>query len=697
MAVLEKIRVQMGIFITVLIAIALLSFIVDPTTLQSALSMFSSKNDVGSMNGTDITYMEYSQKLEANTNLQQVISGNSSMDEQAQENASQTTWQSFLKKLVFMPAFNEVGIALGSDELYDMAQGNYISPVLSGDPVFLDENRAFDKTKVATFLQAKATDQSGVYTQYWDFLEDNMETERLFSKYASLLQQSTVLNAVEVRKNMEESNQTSNVRFYMAPISFTRDSTITVSDAEVEEYYNNHKQQYKQQASRDIEYVVFPIVPSMDDVNKAQADAEKVFPEFEKAENLRQFLARNSDKPLDTYYYKQGELTSLSAVLDSFAFNATTKDVLPLFLSENTYRAARIVDIKQMPDSVFVNHILIQRATEEEGMRVADSVVTLLNAKPERFAELATELSADRNTSVLPGEIGWFTQNYLIPGMESVFDAPINKPYVQNTQYGIHVVKVSQRTTPLKKVQLAVLVKEAVAGKETYQTIYSQANTLSTTSKNVTEFNDVASANNWYPVPARGIAEDAKTISGYENMREMTRWAFGAKYGEVSEVISVDNKYFFVACVTGIHEEGTATLSERRAEITQLVTLEKKKEKLYAQMQEEIKGYSDIAAWAEATGKNLSTQNGLAFGTVQQSDPTFVGAVCGAPEKQLCGPVKGEMGVYVFQVDERNDGAYYTEQDAATRKNYLSNIQIQMVNGVLQEAANVEDHRAKFF
>ncbi len=697
MAVLEKIRVQMGIFITVLIAIALLSFIIDPNTLQSALSMFSSKNDVGEMNGQDITYMEYSKKLEYLTNLQQALTGTSSLDEQAQEAVAQGTWQAFMKELVYMPAMNKAGINLGNEEIFDMAQGREISNILLNDAIFRGEDGSFDRSRFATFVQNAAADPDGIVGQYWVFLQENMATDRIFSKYSSLLQKSNIITPVELRRNMEENNLTANVRFVLVPVSFARDSSITVSAQEIEKYYQDHKHLYKQAATRDIEYVVFPIEPSLKDLNDAQDDIEKVYTEFTTTDNLRQFLARNSDKPLDTYYYKPGELTSVSAVLDSFAFNAAIKDVLPVYKDGNLFRAARIASIKQLPDSVYVNHILIQRTSMVEANKVADSLLNVLAAAPQRFEELAAEFSADKNPNVGPGEIGWFVQKAFIPGMESVFEAPLNKPYLIETQYGVHIAKVTKRTEPQKKVQLAVLVKEAVAGKETYQTIYSQANTLATGSKDIQSFNEVAASNNWHPVPASGVAQSAKMISGYENMRELVRWAFDAKQGDVSQVISVENKYFFVAAVSGIHEEGVPTLAEKRAEIESLITMEKKMDKIYNQVKEELTAYNTLESWAEATQKTISTQNGLAFASTQQTDPKFAGAVTGAPDNTLCGPIKGEIGVYVFQVDERVDGAYYTEQDARQLATYMSNIQVQMVPSVLQQNAGVKDNRAKFF
>ena len=252
----------MGIFITVLIAIALISFIVDPGTLQSAMSMFSSKNDVGEMNGQTITYMEYSKKLETMGNLQQALTGASYLDEQSQEAVEQGTWQTFLKDLVYMPAIEKAGIRLGDEELFDMVQGRDISPVIINDALFRGENGMFDRSRLTMFVQNATADPEGVAGVYWMFIQDNMQTDRMFAKYSSLLSKSNIITPVELRRDMEENNITSNVSFSLTPVSFSRDTTISVTAQEIRKYYDEHKHLYKQVATRDIEYVVFPIEPS---------------------------------------------------------------------------------------------------------------------------------------------------------------------------------------------------------------------------------------------------------------------------------------------------------------------------------------------------------------------------------------------------------------------------------------------------
>ena len=207
MAVLEKIRVRMGAFITVLIAVALLSFVIDPTTLQSAMSMFSSKYDVGEIAGEGISYQEYQQKVDHFTQVYQMTSGSTSSDEQTQELINNTAWQNEVTERVLIPAIEKAGVTLGAEELYDLTQGTNISPVLMQDASFVDENGQFSRTRVAQFVQAISQDQSGQLGMYWNYLEDNIVKSQKVEKYLSLLQHSMYMNPVELNRAIAENNR----------------------------------------------------------------------------------------------------------------------------------------------------------------------------------------------------------------------------------------------------------------------------------------------------------------------------------------------------------------------------------------------------------------------------------------------------------------------------------------------------------
>jgi peptidyl-prolyl cis-trans isomerase D len=702
MAVLEKIRVKLGAFITLIIGVALLSFIVDADTLRSAISMFSSKYDIGEMNGKSIRYQEFQKKIDYYTKIQQILTGSATMDEKTQEMVNQSAWQDYLNEEVIIPQIEKSGVNVGEEEMVDLSQGKYISPVLLRERSFAGADGQFDREMFLQFIKAIPQDNSGNLSVYWKYLENNMKLEQFLTKYISLLAKSTIQNPVELRRTIQENNVTSDVSFIIQPYGLGPDSTVTVSKQEIRDYYNKNRKNFEQKATRDIEYVIFKVTPSEKDIDMAKADIDKAYEDFAKipVSNLRSFLSKNSDKGLNPYYFKEGELSSVSPVLDSFAFKASIASVLPVFQEGNTFRAARINSVKMLPDSVFVQHILIQGNDQVKIAATVDSLMQVLK-KGADFATLAATYSADRNPNAAPGDIGWMTQEYMIPGFDTCFVSAPGTLIPVETKYGHHIVRVKERTKPLKKVQLAVLEKIALASKETYQDYYSKANELSSKAAgNFEKFNAAVKEMNLVAVPAVGIEQGAKTVATYKNARELSRWVYEAKKGDVSQIISIeDNKYFVVAALTAVRQEGIPELVSLEPQIEALLKMEKTNSKLVDNVRERVKGMNTLEEMATALGSMVSKQNGISFGALgsQSFDPKFVGAVAGSEVNKITGPVGGNVGVYIFNVDNRQTGGFYTEDDAKAKSLQLFNYQMQMLLPTLEKLASVKDFRAKFF
>lgn len=699
MAVLEKIRVRMGVFITVIIGIALLSFIVDAQTLQSAISMFTSKYDVGEMNGKAISYQEFQQKIDYFTKIQQMVTGQSSLDEQGQEMVNESAWQDLMGELVLIPSIENAGIGVGEEELLDLTQGTSISPVLMREQSFVGQNGTFDRNKLVEFVKAIPQDESGNLATYWNFLEKSIKNDQMFTKYISLLDKSTITTPVEMKRVIAENNTTSDVSFVMQPFGFMPDTTVTVSQQEIKDYYNKNKLKFDMKASRDIDYVVFEVIPSAEDIKLAKEDIEKVYEEFTTTTNLKSFLARNSEKQLSDYLFKQGELASISPALDSFAFSAPLTAVLPVFQEGNTFRAARINAVKSVADSVFVEHILLDNSSPEVAMAKADSLIKLIDGGAD-FQALAAENSLDKNPNVAPGELGWMTQLMKLPGLDTCFTAPLNKPLKVATSYGLHIVKASKRTAPVKKVQIALLEKSAVASKQTFQDFYSKANELASKADGKMEqFQAAVKEMNLSVVPAVGIEEGAKTVATYKNARPISKWIYEAKKNDVSQIISIDNKYFFVVAVTGVREAGIQPFDAIKDNIKTVLQMEKTNEKFYQNVKEKLAGTTSIETVAEILGTTVSKQSGISFGAMgaQSMDPVFIGAATSAPENKLTGPVKGNLGIYVLNVDARVQGEFFTEQDAKMRSGQMFSYKLQQLQSIFEKTGKVKDYRLKFF
>lgn len=696
MALLEKIRVKLGVLITVLIAVALLSFIIDPSTLDMTLRSLSSKYDVGKIDGQSIKYEDFNEKVEYYKNIYTLTSGSQAVSEEMMENIYNTAWQELQNEIMVLPAIKSAGIVVGEDEMFDLVQGKELSPVISQEGIFMDASGNFSRTQLKEFLDAIPNDASGNLATYWAFLKKSIEEQQYFTKYNSLLSQSNILNPVELRRSIEDNNITSNVDFIVIPFGFEPDTTITVSSSEVNAYYKEHKEQYKQTASRDVEFVVYEVVPSEKDINDAKALIDEAYVGFQTAENLKSYLVNNSDTPLQDYYFSQEELSSVDPKLEEFAFETKKPTSLAPFQQENMFVAARINDTKMMSDSAYVQHILLSAADDAR----ADSLIRVIN-KGANFSELAAKFSLDQNPNVVnPGDIGWMTQNMMIPGMQDVLSMAPGKCVKMTTNYGIHVVKVTERTKPVKKVQLALLTKEIISSPATFQDYYSQANNLASRSEGKLEkFNQIVDEEKLPVVPAFNVVEGAKKLSMYENTREVTRWIYEAKEGDVSPIITVDNKYFFVVALTKVREEGYASVNSMYSQLENMVAFDKKADKMVEEIKAKVEGLTSMEQVSEALNTTISNKSDVAFGAIssQSLDPVLVGAIAGAKEGEIVGPVKGNIGIYVLKVNGRETGSFYTEDDAKMRENQFATYQLNMLPYVFNEMGEVKDNRARFF
>ena len=660
MAVLETIRVKLGILITVLIAVALLSFIIDPSTLQS-VSASSSKYDVGEIDGKSISYTDFQADVDRFTAINEVMSGTSSLDEDQQKAIRDAAWQSLLDQYLLVRNAEKAGIHVGEEEMVALVSGDMASPVISQNSVFFDENGIFSKEMVLEFVNYINTDQTGRLKLYWDYLQQTAKTQQYYEKYMSLFTQSDFTNTLMMTEEIAENNNTFDVEFVMVPVGIVQDTTITVSDSEIKKYYESHKKFYEQQASRDIEYVVFEVVPSAEDIASANQDLVEVYEEFGTTENMKAFLMSNSDRQYDAHWYKAGELNTVSAEINDFVFGKNNKGVSEVFQNGNTFRAVRVLESANVPDSVYVKYV----------PEASENVDSLLNTV----------------------EPMWITE---VPGYEDVMTAKKNSKV---TAGGL-VFQVLDRTAPVAKKRVAILEKEAVASKETVNGYYSQANTFATKAAGKYEnFQKALTEEGVYAHPYNRMLESADMLGSIDNTKEVTRWAFDAKVGEVSNIITVDNNYFIVAALTGARKDGSADIREVAPSIKSMLAAEKESAKKAAEVSEKIAGLTTMEEVAEALGTNVSTKTGVAFSslTTQGLDPKFIGAASVAEEGKISGPVAGGIGVYVFKVTGRDTGAFFTEDDAKLRDAQMAQYNTQMILPVMMDDADVKDNRARFY
>lgn len=694
MAILQKTREKAGMAVSIIIALALLSFIIDPQTLETAFNAMSSRNDVGVINGKTISYLDFQQDVDKFTTINEMVTGSSAQSEQQQEQVRNAAWQSLLDRYLFVKNAKAAGIRVGEEEMKDLLAGDMISPVVSQNPAFMDENGNFSKDALQNLINNISQDQTGRLKEYWNYLQNTVYTQQFYAKYGSLFTNSNFQNPLMLRRAIAENNNTTNVDFVMVP-NYGMDTTVKVSGDEIRKYYESHKNMFKQNASRDMEYVVFEVKPSEADINATNEAIGKVYDEFSTTDNMKSFLARNSEKGLNEYWYKAGELSTVNSGISEFV-DANAQGTSPIVSDNNVFYAARIMATAQIPDSVYVRHILLQGATETK----ADSLLNVL-VKGENFSNVAASYSADTRSAAdgEQGNVGWMTQTYMIPGFESVLTAQVGKPYIVKTQYGTHIVEVAKRTAPVAKKQVAILEKTALASGETFNSYYAQASKFSKIAAGkYNNYKTAVDSMGLYSHPMK-VTEATSSYGSISQAKEVTRWVFDNKVGKVSEIITVNNNYLFVATVTGIHKEGIAKIDEVKEAIRQQLYAQKASEKAAADIAQKIQGISDLQAIADTLHSSVSTGVDVRFASLagQGLDPKFIGAASVAPEGKICGPVAGTIGTYIFKVNSRDTGSFYTEDDARNAATQMNNYTTQMILPVMMMESDVRDHRARFY
>lgn len=693
MALLEKIRVKFGIVISVIIALALLSFIIDPGTLESALNSMSSKYDVGKIAGKRISYNEFQSEVDKYTTINELMTGSSAQTEQMQQQIRDAAWQELVDKYMFIDNAMAAGIHVGEAELVDLVSGESLSPVMAQNPVFFDESGNFSLDMLNAFIANVNQDQTGQLRLYWNYLQNSINTQQYYQKYSALFNAGNYENALQLADDLDFNNTTADVDYCYVSYPIGTDSTIVVSDSEIKDYYNSHKKFFKQTANREIEYVVFEVVPSEADELATSDEMDAAYEEFQTTDNMRAFLLRNSEESLSEYWYKNGDLNTLNSELNEYIFNRK-EDVTPVIKSGNTFLAARVMDSKMLPDSVFVKHILLQG---DDAAHVADSLVGVIS-RGGNFSNLAAAYSADQSSAADGelGSIGWMTQTYMIPGFESVIEARVGRPFVLETQYGTHVVLVTERTEPVLKKQVAILEKTALASRDTFNEYYAQANTFATLAGGSYEgYLRAVDSTKVYSHPVT-ITEATSNYGAIDNAKEVTRWAFDAKEGKASEIITVNNNYFFIATVTKINKEGYAPVEDAASLIEQRLYALKIQDKVLSDVKSKISGISSIEDAAKVLGVEVDRSEAVSLGSTTV-DPALLGAVSAASEGTLFGPVPGTMGVYVVNVSNRETGSFYTETDARNLAAQKSQYMSQLILSVMSEYDDVVDNRARFF
>ena len=694
--VIGKIREQSTLLL-LLIGGAMLAFILGDLLNSGSFILNGSPTEVGEIAGTTIDGRKFQERVDETIANYKNQTGQTSLDAATTNQLRDQTWNQMVRELVLGQEFEAIGVRVSKEELYDMVQGNNPHPQVV--QAFTNpETGQFDRGQVINFLRQMEQDED--IKKRWVAFEKDIAKLRRNEKYNNLIKKGLYITDAEAESDFVSKNQRASVKYVLKRYNMVADSTIEVSDADIKKYYNDHKSQYEQEASRDVEFVSFKVSPSKDDFEKVKVWADRLKPEFEKTDNDTLLVNRESDVRFNARWLPKGELGGL---VDSLMFEAEKGFVYGPYLEGQTYRMAKLIGVKMAPDSVNARHILIRPQTQgsyEKAKAIADSLKALIEGGAD-FAQLAQANSEDPGSGAQGGDLGWFQEGQMVPTFnDACFDGKKGDLVIVESQFGFHIIEVLNQKGNTEKRAVAFIDRAVEPSTKTFQIKYGEADEFKRSITSLASFDQEVANRGLNKRIASNLKPNDNTIAGLENPRPLIRWAFEAEKEEISEVFELGDN-FVVGVLTTVREEGFTAIDEIREELEAEVIKEKKAamfmDEFEAARAGDIQSIADNMNLPVEVNENLSLSNVAVPGLGRE--PALIGTVSGMEEGDISKAIKGEQGVYIVMVESKTS---LPEQPSITNNKQMLNSSLSArvdfeVYEALKEKAEIVDNRSKFF
>ncbi|MGD2034137.1 MAG: SurA N-terminal domain-containing protein [Bacteroidales bacterium] len=699
MAIIQSIRNRAGLLVAVIIGVALLAFLVGDFLLSGGFIYQKSKMNIAEINGKKITYPEFQKLNQHYEEILKIQYQTSSLDEDMRLGARNQAWEDLLQDNVLFREYEKLGLAVDDQEFSDLIQGpnpHQLVRQMFGDP----QTGVINRLQLTEFL-SRIDQLTGEQKTLWVYYEDMITKERLYTKYQSLISQGLYVNKLEAQRRQNQLNNSVDISFIQKPYTSVADSLASVSKGELNKYYKENRERFKQEESRNIRYVEFEIIPSRKDYHDAKAWIEDAYSEFEEIEDVEQYINFNSP-PYDPTNYKKGELPD---TLDQFMFNARVGDVYGPYFEDDAYKLAKLAKINYLPDSVRVSQIVLPVTQNNVNymQMLADSLKTEIE-KGANFARLARENSADPSAQA-GGDIGWIKEGYNGQYFsDSCFYAKKGDVKITYTQNGLHIVKITDVSTPVKKVQVGILVREVIPSNETDQVYYTRAIEFATQNNTLEKFDAATKDGDPKAIPVFDMKPLDEEVPGLAGSRYIVHWAFQAEEGSIIDDIRDYGGKYVVAVLTKVSHKGYAPIENVKTDLELEIIKDKKAEIMSSEIEQAMNNTNSIDELASELNLDVHSATGIRFSSfsvpVAGNEPKLIATAVNLDLNELSSPIAGENGVYVVNVDNINDTANEFDNLQMT-KNYIrrsySNRAMRSTFQVLNEMADIKDHRANFY
>jgi len=694
-------RERAGIIVVSVIGFSLVAFLVGDVVRYGGSFFRDDRNMLGEVGGEKVAFDEFNKKVDQNSAQFKQQSGQNELTPQILSYVQETTWSQYVNQLILKKEVDKLGLVVGDDETKSMVSGDNPNPQIIqafGDP----KTGQLDRNKLNNFLSNLAASKADdPLRQQWSDFITQLIGGKLSEKYISLVTNGLYVNSLDAKDDYENKNKIANFKFVSLDYASVADNKITVTDDDYQAYYDEHKAEFKApQELRTFDYVSFNASPSKDDTAAIKKQADKLAVDFKASTNDSLFVQINSETKTPLTYQHKGRL---EPKLDSIMFNEPNGFVYGPYLSNGSYKIAKLVDARVEPDSVKARHILIDDKTIglDKAMAKADSLKKLIEGG-KSFADLAGMFSIDKTSAVKGGELGTFGRGSMIPVFEdAVFGGKKGDLKIVASQFGVHLIQIEDQKGSSKVVKVAIVDVPLKASSATQTAVYSKAQGfLASLTKG--NFDAEVKKEGLKKATATDVNGVAGSLQGIESAREIVRWAFNADKGDFSDKVYITGNQYIVAQLVDIKPKGTLSLDAVKKQIEPMVKNKVKGKILSDKLQAALNGSSNLDQVAQKSGSKVVPLQNIVFANPiipgSSAEYKVVGTVFGSQPNKLSKPVEGQQGVFVFELDSFINPAPLT--NAVKEKEQLGQALLQRVDtqifDALKDKANVKDYRAKF-
>ena len=715
MAALGKIRSK-GAILVGAISVALVAFLAGDAARSCEGMKGESRQQIGEILGKKISVQDYQKLIDEYQSAIKFTMQRDNLTDQEVNQVNDQVWQQLVSNRVIEADAEKVGLTVTEKEIQNVLNEG-TNPMLVQTPFVNQQTGRFDVNALKQFLdsynKAKAAkspqvEQMQAIYDYWLFVEKNLRAQLLGQKYQALLASCVLSNKAEAKMAFKDNNEESQIQLASLAYSTVKDADVKVTDDDLKAKYAELKPAFRQNVeTRDIKFVDFQIkasaadrsqvVKEMNDFQKQLASAKDPAAVVSKSGSEIPYLGLPvSNKAYQQYPDIVSKIDSLSVGTTGVVENA----------QDNTLNIIRVLSKAQLADSIQFRQINIAAATPDEARAKADSIQKALAGGAD-FDALAKRYGQT-------GEKVWFTgQQYeMAPSMNqdnrtfinALLNGEVNATQNLALTQGNIILQVLDKKAFTTKTTAAVIKKVVDFSKATRSNAYNKFSEFVAKSSTVADLEKNAPKSGYQVQSLNDISTAEHYVGGIPGTRDALKWLFEAKQGEVSPLYECgNNDHLLVIALTAVHPQGYRSWDD--AQVKEILKREVIKDKKAEKLMAKLKGVNSIAA-AQAKGAKVSSVNQITFAApafVQATgsvEPALSGAVAGtAAGKFSKAPVKGNAGVYVFQVVKKSMRAG-SKYDETLVMQQAAQANMQLVGNFMQDLilkAKVVDNRYLFF